>query len=90
MKALEVTGTIDHQGHLLLDQPLDVNISDLESHRVRVIVLFPEAITTQEPEDDPDDTPIDEIKASLKRAFLQAKAGQTRPISELWDRIDAE
>jgi len=90
MKALEVTGTIDRQGHLLLDRPLDVNISDQESHRVRVIVLFSEAIATQELEHDPDDTPIEEIKASLKRAFLQAKAGQTRPISELWDRIDAE
>ena len=39
---------------------------------------------------DPDDTPIEEIKASLKRAFQQAKSGQTRSISELWDRIDAE
>jgi len=59
MKALEVTGTIDRQGHLLLDQPLDVNISDQESHRVRVIVLFSEAIVLpQELEDDPDDTPI--------------------------------
>jgi hypothetical protein len=90
MKALEVTGTIDHQGHLLLDRPLDVNISDQESYRVRVIVLFPEAIAPQEPEDDPDDTPIDEIKASLKRAFLQAKAGQRIPIAQMWDGIDAE
>jgi hypothetical protein len=52
-----------------------------------VIVLFSEPV--QELEDDPDDTPIEEVKASLKRAFQQAKAGKTRPISELWDRIDA-
>jgi hypothetical protein len=84
MRAVEVTGTVDHQGHLFLDQPIDVDISS----RVRVIVLFSEPI--QELEDDPDDTPIEEVKASLKRAFQQAKAGQTRPISELWDRIDAE
>jgi len=94
MKALEVTGTIDRQGHLLLDRPLDVNISDQESHRVRVIVLFSEAIAPtqlpQELEDDPDDTPIEEIKASLKRAFLQAKAGQRIPIAQMWDGIDAE
>jgi hypothetical protein len=52
-----------------------------------VIVLFSEPV--QELEDDPDDTPIEEVKASLKRAFQQSKSGQTRPISELWNRIDA-
>ncbi len=84
MRAVEVSGTVDRHGHLLLDHPIDVDISS----RVRVIVLFSEPI--QELEDDPDDTPIEEVKASLKRAFQQAKAGQTRPISELWDGIDAE
>ncbi|MFN7357287.1 MAG: hypothetical protein ACK5UZ_18590, partial [Pseudanabaena sp.] len=71
-------------GHLLLDQPFEEDISS----RVRVIVLFSEPV--QELEDDPDDTPIEEVKASLKRAFQQAKAGKTRPISEMWDGIDAE
>ncbi|MCA6503260.1 MAG: hypothetical protein ACK6CP_17840 [Pseudanabaena sp.] len=84
MRAVEVTGTIDRKGHLLLDQPFDEDISS----RVRVIVLFSDPV--QELEDDPDDTPIEEVKASLKRAFQQAKAGQTRPISEMWDGIDAE
>ena len=82
MRALEVSGTVDRQGHLLLDHPFNVDIAG----RVRVIVLFAAPIQ----ENDPDDTPIEEVKASLKRAFQQAKAGQTRPISELWDRIDAE
>jgi hypothetical protein len=50
--------------------------------------LVPEATDLEEV--DPDDTPIEEIKASLRRALHQAKTGQTRPISELWDRIDAE
>jgi hypothetical protein len=84
MRAVEVTGTIDREGHLLLDQPFEEDISS----RVRVIVLFSEPV--QELEDDPDDTPIEEVKASLKRAFQQASAGQTRPISEMWDGIDAE
>ncbi|MFN5765926.1 MAG: hypothetical protein ACK470_16365 [Pseudanabaena sp.] len=84
MRAVEVTGTIDRKGHLLLDQPFDEDISS----RVRVIVLFSDPV--QELEDDPDDTPIEEVKASLKRAFQQAKAGKTRPISEMWDGIDAE
>jgi hypothetical protein len=84
MRAVEGMGTIDREGHLLLDEPFDVDISG----RVRVIVLFSEPV--QELKDDPDDTPIEEVKASLKRAFQQAKAGQTRPISEMWDGIDAE
>ena len=82
MRAVEVTGTVDRQGHLLLDQPFDVDISG----RVRVIVLFSEPIQ----ENDPDDTPIEEVKASLKRAFQQAKAGQRIPFEKMWDGIDAE
>jgi hypothetical protein len=84
MRAVEVTGTIDKQGQLLLDHPLDVDMPS----PVRVIVLFPESAL--ELEDDPDDTPIAEIKASLKRAFQQAKAGQRIPLSQMWDGIDAE
>jgi len=82
MKAIEVTGKIDQQGNLILDEPIETTYP----HQVRVIVLFPE----QTEEVDPDDTPTEEIKASLKRALHQAKTGQTRPISELWDRIDGE
>ncbi|MGA1116146.1 MAG: hypothetical protein ACO31I_18975 [Prochlorotrichaceae cyanobacterium] len=84
MRAVEVTGTIDCQGNLLLDRPFEVD----RPSRVRVIVLFSEP---SEPEAaDPDDTPIEEIKASLKRAFQQAKAGQRIPLEQMWEGIDAE
>ncbi|WGV24843.1 type II toxin-antitoxin system RelN family antitoxin [Halotia branconii] len=85
MKAIEVTGKIDAQGNLVLDEPI---LGTPYPHQVRVIVLVPEQVEVKEV--DPDDTPLEEIKASLRRALQQAKAGQTRPISELWDRIDAE
>jgi hypothetical protein len=39
MRAVEVTGTIDPQGNLLLDRPFEVD----RSSRVRVIVLFSES-----------------------------------------------
>jgi hypothetical protein len=84
MKALEVTGTIDEKGQLLLDRPLTAETPG----PVRIIVLLPESM--DEAEEDPDDTTVAEIKASLKRALQEAKTGQTRPISELWERIDAE
>ncbi|AFZ11858.1 hypothetical protein Cri9333_0943 [Crinalium epipsammum PCC 9333] len=84
MKAVEVTGNIDEKGQLFLDEPIEVETPS----KVRVIVLFTEP--NDQLESDPDDTPIEEIKASLRRALQEAKAGQTRPLSELWDRIDAE
>ncbi len=85
MKAIEVTGKIDSQGNLILDEPIQ---GTTYPHQVRVIVLVPEQEETQEI--DPDDTPIEEIKASLRRSLQQAKMGQTLPISQLWDGIDAE
>jgi len=85
MKAVEVTGRIDAQGNLILDEPLQ---GMTYPARVRVILLCSEQ--TETGENDPDDTPVEEVKASLKRALQQAKSGQTRPLSELWNRINAE
>ncbi len=79
MQAFEVMGTVDEKGQLVLDQSLEIG----QKSRVKVIVLV-----TQEDESDPDDTPVEEIKASLRRALKEMKSGQTRPLSELWERID--
>ncbi len=84
MKAIEVTGKIDAQGNLILDEPIQ---ETTYPHRVRIIVLVPEPT---EIETDPDDTPVEEIKASLRRALQQAKAGQRLPLSDMWEGIDAE
>ncbi|WP_427159687.1 hypothetical protein ACQFX9_27405 [Aliinostoc sp. HNIBRCY26] len=85
MKAIEVTGKIDAQGNLILDEPIH-EITYTE--QVRVIVLIPELADTEE--FDPDDTPVEEIKASLRRALEEAKAGQRIPLSQMWEGIDAE
>jgi len=85
MKAVEVTGTLDEQGQLSLDQP----IKNFRSSAVRVIILFPE-MTEEFAPDDPDDTPIEEIKTSLKQALKEAKAGQRIPLAEMWEGIDVE
>ena len=84
MKALEVTGTIDEKGQLLLDRPLTAETPG----PVRIIVLLPEPI--DEDKDEPDDTTVAEIKASLKRALQEAKSGQRIPLSEMWDDLDVE
>ncbi|MBD2209853.1 hypothetical protein H6G27_08190 [Nostoc linckia FACHB-104] len=85
MKAIEVTGKIDAQGNLVLDEPIQ---GTTYPHQVRVIVLVPEPAETEEL--DPDDTPVEEIKASLRRALKQAKAGELLPLSQMWEGIDAE
>lgn len=79
MQAFEVMGTLDEKGQLILDRQLDIPTPS----RVKVIVLV-----THEDEVDADDTPVEEVKASLKRALQQVKADKTRPISELWERIN--
>ncbi|MEM6755094.1 MAG: hypothetical protein AAF630_19250 [Cyanobacteria bacterium P01_C01_bin.38] len=80
MKAQEIMGTVDKNGQLLLDEPLTVNTSS----RVKVIVLFPEA------DIDEDDEPKDSILESLQTSLQQASEAKTKPVSELWDGIDAE
>lgn len=84
MKAIEITGNLDETGQLSLDHPIE----NFAPSRVRIIVLFPDV--TEEAEIDPDDTPIEEVKASLRRALQQAKSGQRIPISEMWEGIDVE
>lgn len=84
MKAIEVTGTLDETGQLSLDHPIE----NIAPSRVRIIVLFPDV--TEEVETDPDDTPLEEVKASLRRALQEAKAGQRIPLSEMWEGIDVE
>ena len=79
MQAFEVMGKVDKNGQILLDEPLEI----ASDSRVKVILLV-----ANEPDFDPDDTPVEEIKASLRRALQEVKEGKTRPISELWERID--
>ncbi|BAY85325.1 hypothetical protein NIES267_48250 [Calothrix parasitica NIES-267] len=78
MKAQEIMATVDENGQLLLDEPIAVNTSS----RVKVIVLFPEL--------DEDDESKESVLESLQTSLLEVSEGKTRPVSELWDDIDAE
>jgi hypothetical protein len=81
MKAFEVMGKVDEKGQLLLDKPLEI----YKSSQVRVIILVSDDI-----ESDLDDTSVQEIKASLKTALQEAKAGKRIPLEKMWEGIDAE
>jgi hypothetical protein len=78
MRAQEIMGAIDDKGQLSLDEPLSKN----KQSRVKVIVLYLE--------ENEDDEPKELILNSLRISLEEAKAGKTRPVSELWDGIDDE
>ena len=41
------------------------------------------------PLNDPDDEPRESVLAGLRQAWQEARAGQTIPLEQLWDDIDA-
>jgi predicted DNA-binding antitoxin AbrB/MazE fold protein len=78
MQEIEVMGAINEQGQLMLLQPL--NLSKHDKVRVRITLL--------DEEFDPEADSKAQILTDLKESFRQAEAGQTFPISQLWDGID--
>jgi len=79
MKAIKVMGTIDEQGQLFLDQPLNRN----KNSRVEVIVLIQE-------ESDKDKTSKEEILTDFRQSWHEAMIGQTIPVSQLWEDLENE
>lgn len=77
MKALKVTGKINEEGQLTLDQPLTTD----KNSRVEIIVLIPEADTQDEPSQS-------EVLADLRQAWHEAMTGQTIPVAQLWEGLD--
>ena len=78
MKAIEVTGTVNNKGELSLDRPLSVN----KSTRVRVIVLLSD--------EDSDEELLESPQESFRQGWRDVITGNTFPVSQLWDGIDAE
>ncbi len=81
MKAFETTAKVNKNGQLLLNEPLNID----EDSEVKVIVLV-----SEKSEYEPDDTPVEEIKASLRVALQEVKEGKTQPISQLWKGVNVE
>jgi len=78
MKAIKAMATVDAQGQLSLDDPLLL----AKDSRVEVIVLVPDL--------DEDDESQESVLSGLRQAWKEARAGQTIPLSELWNDIDVE
>lgn len=86
MQEIEVMGLIDDQGQLLLLQPL--HLSQSAKVRVRITLLDEEIESDVESAFDPEADDKAKILADLKESLRQAEAGQTYPITQLWDEID--
>ncbi|KAM3097775.1 hypothetical protein ACKFKF_19000 [Phormidesmis sp. 146-12] len=80
MKAIETTATLTEDGQLTLDEPLNL----AQNSRVRVIVLV------AEPEEDLEDTPIEEIREGLYQGWQDVLAGRTKPVTQLWENVDVD
>lgn len=92
MKAIETTGTVNTEGHLTLDLPLDT----AHDRRVRVIVLIPEdgesdsRLLEHNSTDDLYEDSTETAIEGISEGWQQALNGDVRPISELWSRLDVE
>jgi hypothetical protein len=80
MKEIEVMGTVTEQGQLSLDQPLTVD----KNTRVRVIVVLTENEEVQ------DEELLESAQESFRQGLYDAMIGNTLPVYQLWQGIDAD
>ncbi|MBD2067032.1 hypothetical protein H6F93_05720 [Leptolyngbya sp. FACHB-671] len=79
MKALKVMATINEQGQLNLDHPLNVD----KNSRVEVIVLIPE-------ENSLDNQSQAKVLANFRQSWHEAMSGQTIPVAQLWEELEGD
>jgi Icc-related predicted phosphoesterase len=82
MKAIKVMATVDLQGSLCLDKPLNI----IQNSRVEVIILIPEAVETNEDHEQIESK--EQIIQDFRQSWHEAMTGQTIPISQLWEGIE--
>lgn len=80
MKAIETTASINEKGELTRDRSLSVT----KPQKVRVIILM-----VEENEEDPDETPTKIVLEGIRQGLHEALTGQTIPLSQMWEEIDA-
>lgn len=78
MKAIKVMATVDEKGQLALDEPIAI----AKNIRVEVIVLVQEETEAE------DNRSREEILQDFRQSWYEAMAGQTIPISQLWEGIE--
>lgn len=82
MKAIKVMATVDLQGSLCLDKPLNI----IQNSRVEVIILIPETVEINE--DHQQISSKEEIIQDFRQSWHEAMTGKTIPVSQLWEGIE--
>ncbi len=80
MKTIETNAKVNEGGQITLDEPLKL------AHNSRIRV----SITIISEEEEPEDTPIEEIREDLYIGWQQALSGKTNPVSQLWEGMDVD
>lgn len=76
--------TIQAQVNITSDHLLNVQLpEDIEAGQYQVVIVM-------NPELDPDDYPEEIVLEGIKEGLKQAIRGQTVPLSQMWEGIDAE
>jgi|GEM_PF-610333 len=66
----------------------DIDIAD--GTEVRVDIEESPSLLEDACEPDPDDTPTEVVIEGLRQGLQEALAGQTIPLAQMWEGIDAE
>ena len=81
MKAIETTSTFSLNGQFTLDEPIELK----DNSRVRILLLLPDDDSSE-----PYETLIKQVLDGIRQGFYEAFTGQTVPLTQMWDNIDAE
>lgn len=90
----EIAIALFQQNHITLQQGAQLTgMPHLEFQQLLTSrdIVVPQAISN-DPDDelDPDDTPTEVVLEGIRQGWHEAMTGQTYPISQLWDGIDAD
>lgn len=76
MRYIEISGKIDENNRLILDEALDI----IKPQRVKIDIWFRD-------EEEYKEQTKEEILDSIRQGLSESQSGNTSPISELWDDI---
>ncbi|ELS00819.1 hypothetical protein Xen7305DRAFT_00005200 [Xenococcus sp. PCC 7305] len=76
MKAIKVMGTVDEQGQIALDYPLNID----KKSRVELIVLIPEEEAVNQSKE--------ALLEDFRQAWQEAMNGDTIPVEQLWEELE--
>jgi putative sterol carrier protein len=82
MKTIETNAKVNEGGQITLDEPLKL----AHNSRIRVTIT----IISEKEGEEPEDTPIEEIREGIYQGWQDMLAGRTKTVSQLWEGMDID